>query len=352
VVLKDNSDIFNNTVYMRSVQVSKANGPLEIVERDIPEPGARQVRIKVQACGVCHSDSFTKEGLFPGIQYPRVPGHEIAGVIDEVGKDVSHWKLGQRVAVGWHGGHDGECESCRRGDFATCKNAQVPGISYDGGYADYMIAPIEALASIPDQLSPAEAAPLMCAGITTFNALRNSGARAGDTVAIFGMGGLGHLGIQFAAKMGFNTVAIGRARDKEEQLMKDLGAKQYIDNKSQNAVEELNKLGGAKVILATVPSGKAMTEILVGLAANGKLIIVGASDEPVQVPPFIMIQGRRSIIGWPSGTSIDSQDTLSFSVLSGVRSMNEAFPLERAAEAYDHMMSGKARFRCVLTTGN
>jgi D-arabinose 1-dehydrogenase-like Zn-dependent alcohol dehydrogenase len=337
---------------MRSVQVSKANGPLEIVERDIPEPGARQVRIKVQACGVCHSDSFTKEGLFPGIQYPRVPGHEIAGVIDEVGKDVSHWKLGQRVAVGWHGGHDGECESCRRGDFATCKNAQVPGISYDGGYADYMIAPIEALASIPDQLSPAEAAPLMCAGITTFNALRNSGARAGDTVAIFGMGGLGHLGIQFAAKMGFNTVAIGRARDKEEQLMKDLGAKQYIDNKSQNAVEELNKLGGAKVILATVPSGKAMTEILVGLAANGKLIIVGASDEPVQVPPFIMIQGRRSIIGWPSGTSIDSQDTLSFSVLSGVRSMNEAFPLERAAEAYDHMMSGKARFRCVLTTGN
>ena len=337
---------------MRSVQVSKANGLLEIVERDIPEPGPTQVRIKVQACGICHSDSFTKEGLYPGIQYPRVPGHEIAGIIDKVGEDITQWKTGQRVAVGWHGGHDGQCESCRRGDFATCKNAQVPGISYDGGYADYMIAPIEALASIPEQLSAVEAAPLMCAGITTYNALRNSGARTGDLVAIFGMGGLGHLGIQFAAKMGFNTVAIGRSRDKEEELMKNLGAKQYIDNKSQDAVEELNKLGGAKVILATVPSGKAMTEILGGLSANGKLVIIGASNEPIQVPSFLMIQGRRSIVGWPSGTSIDSQDTLSFSVLSGVRSMNEVFPLERAAEAYDHMMSGKARFRCVLTTGN
>ena len=337
---------------MRSVQVSKANGPLEIVERDIPEPGARQVRIKVQACGVCHSDSFTKEGLFPGIQYPRVPGHEIAGVIDEVGKDVTQWEPRQRVAVGWHGGHDGRCESCRRGDFVTCKYLQVPGIAYDGGYSDYMIAPIEALASIPEQLSAIEAAPLMCAGITTYNALRNSGARAGDVVAILGMGGLGHLGIQFAAKMGFNTVAIGRAKDKEEELMKNLGARQYIDNRSQNAVEELNKLGGAKVILATVPSGKAMTEILGGLAANGKLVVIGASDEPIQVPPALMIMGRRSLIGWPSGTSIDSQDTLSFSVLSGIRSMNEVFPLERAAEAYEHMMSGKAKFRCVLTTGN
>ena len=336
---------------MRSVQVPKANGPLEIVERDIPEPGATQVRIKVQACGVCHSDSFTKEGLFPGIQYPRVPGHEIAGVINAVGSDVTQWKTGQRVAVGWHGGHDGQCESCRRGDFVTCKNAQVPGISYDGGYADYMIAPIEALALIPEQLSAIEAAPLMCAGITTYNALRNSGAHAGDVVAIIGMGGLGHLGVQFAAKMGFNTVAIGRAKDKEEELMRNLGAKQYIDNKSQNAVEELNKLGGAKVILATVPSGKAMTDILGGLAANGKLVIVGASEEPVQVPPFLMMPGRRSIVGWPSGTSIDSHDTLSFSILSGVRSMNEVFPLERAADAYDLMMSGKAKFRCVLTTG-
>ncbi len=337
---------------MRSVQVSKPKGPLEIVDKDIPEPGVRQVRIKVQACGVCHSDSFTKEGLFPGIQYPRVPGHEIAGVIDELGKEVSQWQPKQRVAVGWYGGHCGHCESCRRGDFVTCKYAQVPGISYDGGYADYMIAPMESLASIPEQLSPVETAPLMCAGITTYNALRNSGARVGDTVAIFGMGGLGHLGIQFAAKMGFNTIAIGRSRDKEEELMKNLGARQYIDNRSENAVEELNKLGGAKVILATVPSGKAMTEILGGLAVNGKLVVIGASDEPIQVPTSLMILGRRSLIGWPAGTSIDSQDTLSFSLLSGVRSMNEVFPLEHAAEAYDHMTSGKARFRCVLTTGN
>jgi D-arabinose 1-dehydrogenase-like Zn-dependent alcohol dehydrogenase len=337
---------------MRSVQVSKPRGPLEIVEKDVPEPKARQVRIKVQACGICHSDSVTKEGLFPGIQYPRVPGHEIAGVIDGVGKDVSQWQIRQRVAVGWHGGHCGQCESCRRGDFVTCRYAQVPGISYDGGYADYMIAPIEALALIPEQLSAIEAAPLMCAGITTYNALRNSGARVGDVVAIFGMGGLGHLGIQFAAKMGFNTIAIGRRRDKEEELMKNLGARQYIDNRSQNAVEELNKLGGAKVILATVPSGKAMTEILGGLAVDGKLVVIGVSEEPIQVPTSLMIQGRRSLIGWPAGTSIDSQDTLSFSVLSGVRSMNETFPLERAAEAYDHMMSGKARFRCVLTNGN
>ena len=337
---------------MRSVQVPKPNAPFEFVEKDIPEPGPTQVRIKVQACGICHSDSFTKEGTFPGIQYPRVPGHEIAGLIDKVGKDVTQWGTGQRVAVGWHGGHCGYCESCRRGDFITCKYAQVPGMAYDGGYADYMIAPVEALAVIPEQLSAIEAAPLMCAGITTYNALRNSGARTGDVVAILGMGGLGHLGIQFASKMGFNTVAIGRARDIEEELMKKLGARQYIDNRSQNAVEELNKLGGAKVILATVPSGKAMTEILGGLAVNGKLVIIGASDEPIQVPTSLMILGRRSLIGWPAGTSIDSQDTLSFSVLSGVRSMNEVFPLERAAEAYDHMMSGKARFRCVLTTGN
>ena len=336
---------------MRSVQVSKANGPFEIVERDIPEPSAAQVRINVQACGVCHSDSFTKEGLFPGIQYPRVPGHEIAGVIDKVGKDVTQWEPGQRVAVGWHGGHCGHCESCRRGDFVTCKYAQVPGISYDGGYADYMIAPIEALALIPEQLSAIEAAPLMCAGITTYNALRNSGARAGDVVAILGIGGLGHLGVQFAAKMGFKTIAIARGKD-EEELVKKLGARQYIDNRSQNAVEELNKLGGAKVILATVPSGKAMSEILGGLAVNGKLVIIGASDEPIQVPSFLFISGRRSLIGWPAGTSIDSQDTLSFSVLSGVRSMNEVFPLEKAPEAYEQMMSGKARFRAVLTTGH
>lgn len=337
---------------MRSVQVRRANGPLELVERDIPEPGNKQVRIKVQACGICHSDSFTKEGSFPGIEYPRVPGHEIAGVIDKVGVGVTQWESGQRVAVGWHGGHDGLCESCRRGDFVTCKNAQIPGISYDGGYADYMVAPIESLASIPEQLSAIEAAPLMCAGITTYNALRNSGARPGDIVGVLGMGGLGHLGIQFAAKMGFHTIAIGRSSHKEEELMKKLGARQYIDNRLQNAVEELNKLGGAKVILATVPSGRAMADIIEGLSVNGKLIIIGASDEPIQAPPSVLILGRKSLIGWPAGTSMDSQDTLLFSVLSGVRSMNEIFPLERAAEAYDHMMSGKAKFRCVLTTGN
>ncbi|HET6589334.1 MAG TPA: alcohol dehydrogenase [Candidatus Nitrosocosmicus sp.] len=337
---------------MRSIQVSKPKGPLELVEKEVPEPGPRQVRIKVQACGICHSDTITKEGIFPGIQYPRVPGHEVAGLVDKIGKDVRNFQLGQRVAVGWHGGHCGQCESCRRGDFVTCTYAQIPGISYDGGYADYMVAPVEALALIPDQLSAIEAAPLMCAGITTFNALRNSGARAGDTVAIFGMGGLGHLGVQFAAKMGFNTVAIGRAGEEEEKLMKNLGAKHYIDNRSQNVVDELTKLGGAKIILATVPSGKAITDIIGGLATNGKLLAVGVSEDPIQVSTSLMILGRRSLIGWPSGTSIDSQDTLSFSVLSDVRSMNETFPLERAAEAYDHMMSGKAKFRCILTTGN
>jgi len=343
---------------MRSVQVSKPGGPFEMVERDIPEPDPMQVRIKVQACGICHSDSFTKEGLFPGIQYPRVPGHEIAGVIDAVGigiaaatTNTSNWKEGQRVAVGWHGGHCGHCESCRRGDFVTCHYAQVPGISYDGGYSDYVIVPHETVALVPDELSATEAAPLMCAGITTYNALRNSGARPGDVVAILGVGGLGHLGIQFASKMGFRTIAIARGKD-EENLVKKLGARQYIDNRSQNAVEELNSLGGAKVILATAPSGKAMSQILGGLAVDGKIVIIGASDEPIEVPPILFIQGRRSLVGWPSGTSIDSQDTLSFSVLSGVRPMNEVFPLERAAEAYDLMMSGKARFRCVLTTGN
>jgi D-arabinose 1-dehydrogenase-like Zn-dependent alcohol dehydrogenase len=336
---------------MRSVQVSRPKGPLEIVERDIPEPSARQVRIKVQACGICHSDSFTKEGLFPGIQYPRVPGHEIAGVIDVVGKDVIEWKPGQRVGVGWHGGNCGHCESCRRGDFVTCTYLQVPGITYDGGYADYVIVPTEAVASIPAELSATEAAPLMCAGITTYNALRNSGAREGDTIAIIGVGGLGHLGIQFASKMGFKTIAIGRGKDKED-LAKTLGAVHYIDSKSQNTVEELVKLGGAKIILGTVPSGKAMGEVLGGLAVNGKLIMIGVSDEALEVPPTLFILGRRSVVGWPAGTSMDSQDTLSFSVLSGVRSMNEVFPLERAPEAYERMESGKARFRAVLTTGH
>jgi len=340
---------------MRSVQVSKPRGHFEIVERDIPEPGPTQVRIKVQACGICHGDSITKDGLFPGIQYPRVPGHEIAGVIDTVGKCIAdtntEWKVGQRVAIGWHGGHCSHCKSCRRGDFLACIYAQVPGISYDGGYSDYVIVPTETLAIIPDELTATDAAPLMCAGITTFNALRNSGACAGDIVAILGIGGLGHLAVQFASKMGFKTIAIARGKG-EEEMVKKLGAIQYIDNRSQNVEGELNKLGGAKVILATVPSGKAMSQILGGLAVNGKLVIIGASDEPIEVPPNLFIQGRRSLVGWASGTSIDSQDTLSFSVLSGVRSMNEVFPLECASEAYDLMMSGKAQFRCVLTTSS
>jgi len=352
--------------HMRSVQVSKANGTFDVVEKNtLPEPSEGQVRIKVQACGICHGDSITKQGLFPVIQYPRVPGHEIAGIIDEIGKNVSNWQHGQRVAVGWHGGHCGECVSCRRGDFVMCKFAQVPGISYDGGYSDYMIAPTVALAHIPKELSYADAAPLMCAGITTYNALRNSGARVGDVVAILGIGGLGHLGIQFASKMGFKTVAIGRGKDKEEMARK-LGAIHYIDSQSQNPAEELVKFAsdgdgdgktaegkvieGAKVILATVPSAKAMSAVLGGLSINGKLMIVGASDEMIQVPPSLFISGRRSIMGWASGTSIDSQDTLSFSVLSGVRSINEVFPLERAAEAYESMMSGKVRFRAVLAT--
>ena len=336
---------------MRLVQVTRPNGPLEMVEREIPEPGAGQVRIKVEACGICHSDSMTKEGLWPGIQYPRVPGHEIAGVVDAVGAAVAGWKEGQRVGVGWHGGHCGYCDSCRRGDFVTCQVApQVPGIAYDGGYAEYMIAPASALAGIPEGLSAVDAGPLMCAGITTFNSLRNSGARPGDLVAILGIGGLGHLGIQFAAKMGFRTVAIARGMDKEP-LARKLGAWSYIDSKTQDPAAELLKLGGAKVVLATVTSGDAMSATLGGLGVNGKLVILGAAAEPLQVPGIPLLVGRRSIMGWPSGSSIDSQDTLSFSLLTGVRAMNEVFPLERAAEAYEHMMSGKARFRAVLTTG-
>jgi D-arabinose 1-dehydrogenase-like Zn-dependent alcohol dehydrogenase len=337
---------------MRVVQVSRPNGPLETLEREVPEPTAGSVRIKVAACGICHSDSFTKQGMWPGIQYPRVPGHEIAGVVDAVGEGVAGWTPGQRVGVGWHGGHCGYCESCRRGDFVTCQIApQVTGIAYDGGYAEYMVAPAVALARIPEGLSALDAAPLMCAGVTTFNPLRNSGARPGDLVAILGIGGLGHLGIQFAAKMGFRTVAIARGMDKEP-LAKKLGAASYIDSKTQDPSAELLKLGGAKVILATVTSGDAMSATLGGLGVNGKLVILGAAVEPMQVPGVPLILGRRSIMGWPSGNSIDSQDTLEFSALTGVRSMNEIFPLERAAEGYEHMMSGKARFRAVLTIGH
>ncbi|HEV3456561.1 MAG TPA: alcohol dehydrogenase catalytic domain-containing protein, partial [Thermoanaerobaculia bacterium] len=320
-------------------------------EREIPEPGAGSVRIKIEACGICHGDSLTKEGHWPGIQYPRVPGHEVAGIIDVVGAGVAGWTPGQRVGVGWHGGHCGYCDSCRRGEFLTCRIApQIPGITWDGGYADYMVAPSGALALLPDELAAIDAGPLMCAGVTTFNSLRHSGARPGDLVAVLGVGGLGHLGVQFAAKMGFRTVAIARGTDKEP-LAKQLGAWRYIDSQTQDVAAELVELGGAKVILATVTNAKAMSAALGGLGVGGKLIVLGAPHEPLEVPAVLLISGRRSIMGWASGTSIDSQDTLSFSVLAGVRVTTEVFPLERAAEAYDLMMSGKARFRVVLTTG-
>jgi D-arabinose 1-dehydrogenase-like Zn-dependent alcohol dehydrogenase len=332
------------------MQVTRAKGPLELVEREIPEPPAGSVRIKVQACGVCHSDSVTKEGLFPWIQYPRVPGHEIAGVIDKLGAGIDYWKAGQRVGVGWHGGHCGHCDSCRRGDFVTCATPLVPGISYDGGYQEFMIAPVGALAAIPEELTPPEVGPLMCAGVTTFNSLRNSGARPGDTVAILGIGGLGHLGVQFAAKSGFRTVAVARGKDKAP-LAKQLGAHHYIDSDGGDVAAELQKLGGAKVILATVTSAKAMAASIGGLGVNGKLVILGAPGDLMEFSPLPLIMGRREITGWPSGTSQDSQDTMAFSALTGVRSMNEMYPLEKAAEAYDRMMSGKARFRVVLTTG-
>jgi D-arabinose 1-dehydrogenase-like Zn-dependent alcohol dehydrogenase len=334
---------------MRVVQVNQPNGPLELVEREIPDPAAGWVRIKVEACGICHSDSLTKEGSFPGIQYPRVPGHEVAGVIDEVGAGVVGWTVGQRVGVGWHGGYCGHCEACRRGQFFGCQWGQITGVTYDGGYGDYMVAHASALALLPEELSAVEAGPLVCAGVTTFNSLRNSGAKPNDVVAVLGLGGLGHLGVQFAAKMGFKTIAIARGRDKEP-LAKQLGAHHYIDSQTQDVAAELLKLGGAKVIIATVTNAEAMSTALNGLGLSGKLLVLGAPSEPLNLPAFPLIIGSRSVAGWYSGTSIDSQDTLSFSKLAGVRAMTEVYPLERAAEAYKRMMSGKARFRVVLTT--
>ncbi len=332
---------------MKVVQVAKRNANLEVVERDVPEPKPRHVRIKVQACGVCHSDMFTVIGAFPGIRYPRVPGHEVVGIIDAVGTDVPDWKKGMRVGVGWHGGHCGHCHSCRRGDFITCIEGQIPGISYDGGYAEYMIAPFEALASVPDDLKSEDAAPLLCAGITTFNALRHSGAGPGDLVAVLGIGGLGHLGVQFAAKMGMKTVGIARGAEKEA-LAKKLGAHIYMDSTVHNVAAELTKLGGAKVILATVTDSKSMSAAAAGLGIDGKLLVVGASGEPIEVSPLQLIGARRSVAGWPSGTAPDSEDTMNFSVQANVRPMIETFPLKEAAKAYQHMMSGKARFRVVL----
>jgi len=334
----------------RSVQVTAAGGVFQLVQKEFPEPGRGQVRIRVQACGVCHSDAITKFGVVPGIAYPRTPGHEVAGVVDAVGADVPLFKAGQRVGLGWHGGHCGYCASCRRGDFILCENQQISGISFDGGYADYVIAPANALALIPDDLADVDAAPLMCAGVTTFNSLRNSGARPGDTVAILGIGGLGHLGVQFAAKSGYRTVAIARGQDKAP-LARQLGAHIYIDSTTQDPAAELQKLGGAAVILSTLTNAEALAAAVNGLGPNGKLIIVGVPDKPFEVSAVSLIMGSRSIAGWPSGTGMDSEDTLNFSALTGVKPMIETYPLERASEAFDRMMSGKARFRVVLTTG-
>jgi D-arabinose 1-dehydrogenase-like Zn-dependent alcohol dehydrogenase len=335
---------------MKAVQVSKPNGDFELVERPIPEPGRSQIRIKVEACGVCHSDVLVKAGLWPGLQYPRIPGHEIVGRVDAVGTDVAQWKPGQRVGVGWHGGHCFVCDLCRRGDFVLCRNEKITALSFDGGYAEYMIAPAEAVAAMPDDLAAADAAPLMCAGITTFNSLRNAGARAGDRVAVQGIGGLGHLGIQYARQMGFHTIAIGRGGDKEA-LAKKLGAHAYIDTSAGSPADALQKLGGVRVILATAPDSKSTSELLAGLAPGGKLLVVGVSAEPLSISGLQLILLRRDVQGWPSGTAKDSEDTLQFSALSGVRPMIEKFPLEKAAEAFDQMMSGRVRFRAVLTMG-
>jgi D-arabinose 1-dehydrogenase-like Zn-dependent alcohol dehydrogenase len=333
---------------MKVAEVPSPGADFRIVEREIPKPDSGHVLIKVQACGVCHSDVLTKDGSWPGIQYPRVPGHEIAGIIEELGAGVSVWTKGQRVGVGWHGGQDGTCLSCRRGDFTNCKNLKVPGISYDGGYAQYVVVPVEALAAIPESLSDVDAAPLLCAGLTTFNSLRHSGALPGDLVAVQGIGGLGHLGIQFANKFGYKVAAIGRGPE-NAALAKKLGAHVYIDSKATKAAEELQKLGGARVILATAPSSKAMSELIDGLGMNGKLVVVGVAFDPIEVAPVQLITGVRGIQGWMAGIPTDSEDTLRCAELTGVRAMIETYPLEKAAEAYARMLSGKAQFRVVLT---
>lgn len=335
---------------MQALQVARAGGPLELVERDIPEPGRGEVRVRIEACGVCHSDSFTVEGQFPGLTFPRIPGHEIAGVIEATGPGVDGWQAGQRVGVGWFGGHCGRCEPCRRGWLVDCRNLRIPGISYDGGYAEAMVAPADALASIPDELGAAEAAPLLCAGVTTFNALRHSGAMPGDVVAILGIGGLGHLGVQFANKLGFRTVAIARGADKEA-LSRTLGAHHFIDNAVEDVAAALNRLGGARAVLATVTNAKAMSSVIDGLAVRGRLIVVGVDFEPMQISPLQLIGASRSVVGHAAGASMDSQDTLAFSALSGVRPMIETMPLAEGAEAYARMMRGDARFRMVLTMG-
>ncbi|MFZ0590728.1 MAG: alcohol dehydrogenase [Bryobacteraceae bacterium] len=336
---------------MKVAQISKPGGDFELVEREIPQPGAGQVRVRVEACGICHSDVLVKDGLWPGLQYPRVPGHEVAGRVDALGDRVTNWKQGDRVGVGWHGGHDFVCDQCRRGDFAMCANRKVTGIDFDGGYAEYMVAPAEALAAIPDELPAEEAGPFMCAGVTVFNALRNSGARAGDVVAVQGIGGLGHLGVQYARKMGFETVALGRGKDKESLAIK-LGAHHYIDSDAVDPIAELKKLGGARVILATAPSAKAISSVVDGLGVDGDLLVPAAPNDPLSTSVMPLIMGRRQISGWYSGTARDSQDTLKFSALSGVHPMIEKYPLTEVAAGYKQMHSGRARFRVVLSMRN
>ena len=335
---------------MKAMQVPEAGSDFKLVEMDIPTPGPNDVLIKVQACGICHSDAFVKEGTMPGIEYPRVPGHEVIGTVEEAGEGVTQWKKGQRVGVGWHGGHCHQCESCRKGDFINCENAKVTGISFDGGYAEYLAAPESALAAIPESLSSAEAAPLLCAGITTFNALRNADLEPGDLVAVQGIGGLGHLGVQYAHKFGCEVVALSRGTDKK-QLAMGLGAKHYIDTEAKDAAEELQKLGGAKVILATAPNSEAITSVIDGLGTDGTLLVVAATADPIQVSPFQLIMGRKSILGWPSGTAKDSEDTLDFSALTNITPKIETYPLEKANEAYARMINNKARFRVVLEMG-
>ena len=333
---------------MKEVRVPKAGADFEVIETPIPSPGPGRVRIRVRACGICHSDVLAKEGAWPGIRYPRVPGHEVAGEVDELGAGVVGWAVEQRVGVGWHGGHDGTCRECRRGDFRNCRNGKVTGLDDDGGYREFMIAPVEALVPIPASLGDVDAAPLLDAGVTTFNALRHSGARPGDLVAVQGLGGLGHLGIQFASRFGYEVAAIGRGSDKAD-FAKELGAHSYIDGAVTKPAEALRKLGGAQVILATAPDSRSMTELIDGLGPNGTLMVVGADPAAIQVTPPQLIFGNRSVRGWASGTPADSEDTLKFAELTGVRPMVETYPLERAAEAYARMLSGKARFRVVLT---
>ena len=335
------------TASMKAVEVSRPGAEFQMVERPIPEPAEGWVRIRVEGCGICHGDSVVKEGHFPGMAFPRVPGHEVVGRIDELGKGVTSWEEGLRVGVGWTGGHCFECGPCRQGDFVGCANGKITGISHDGGYAEFMVARAESLARVPDRLDPMEAAPLLCAGLTTFNALRRSVARPGDLVAVQGIGGLGHLGVQIAAKSGYRTVAISRGKDKEK-LALELGADAYIDSSACDAAEALQRMGGARVILATAPGAKDISAIVRGLGVRGVLVIVGAPFEPIEVSAIDLIVGSRTIQGWNSGHARDSEETLEFCALRGIHPRVEVFPLEKVNEAYQRMMTNKARFRVVL----